>query len=1268
MNMKIIKRLSCLLLALVLLAVMLPLYTPAAPEKYGLKIAGVEITSDNWKSLPYGSTFQYMPTTHTLVIKGDLTLTDSSIGTLIESDIDGLIINLWGNYTLTMNKNNGTFLKLNGDTTITTTANRDVGSLTLKNSSPGGTGILVNDCSLTLDYLFGLDIGDVDYGILGQGDNASLDVIGTAMNINSGYAAVSGFTKGFGIQRGEIVTPKNGKISNGALCDSKGNVAETAEISSTAFADALTDTDKHNLLGQDLNLSTLGEWDPETGTYKDYDIDLLELYNATPRQDCRTFSDFNTLQGSVPPGMALVLGPSDSHPDNTTIRLRGRPTKPGLYVAGLLIAARTSWSTPAIVLVGNVRMAVNYEAPKIDYYDLWIDGFRADSEHMTDILGDGAFSYDPGTKTLTVRKNYTSDWSSVLIRSGVEGLTVKTAEDVVLSSGGTVFQLEKNTRFSGNGRLTVSSEGSYGIQVKNGASLTVLDADLYVSSAGTAVAGSEGGEKLFVTDSRLYAKGKTKAVSGFSGGITLTEPGVAISSPPGGKILGGSIVKGDDSAAPEVLITSVKTYGLKIAGVTVTEANRKDVLGDGAFSFDGDRTLTLKKDYATPFSFDYVYTDIIRNDSVDDLVIAVENNVTLSIYSEWFGVPIRTFTNTTIRGPGRLTLVSGTSSFNPTLEALGDLTLEDVCLTVSGAYWGIQGSLMYPNKLILKNSSVKATVTGSNSAVCNFPEGIELTGCVITNPANGTVSDGKIVKSDGTTNAADVTVSPLVQVTGLTLNKATMNLTVGGSETLTATVTPQNASLKTVFWKSSNPAVAEVDQSGKVTGKSKGEAVITAISNGGPWSKTCAVTVSAPIAVTAVTLSKTKLSIPEGNSEYLTCTVSPSSATDKTVSWQSSNPAVATVSADGKVTAVSKGSATITVKAKDGSNKSAECKVTVTDAVHVTGVKLDKTTMTLPFNGSGTLTATVSPSNASNKLVTWKSSNTAVATVNGAGKVTAVSDGKATITVTTADGGKTASCTVTVKPQVHVKSVKLDKTELTLALGQYPVNEAKLTATVSPSNATFTGVTWKSSDNSVATVYKGTVTAQALGTANITVTTDDGEKTAVCKVTVIQPVHVTGITLKPDELSLGIGETQTITPIIKPTGATNKLVTWESNKPSVASVDCDGAVTGQSVGTAVITGKTLDGAKTAVCTVNVNKLWDFDKTEKSITASDAVTAASPLIVASYKADGQFLGSVFVTGAGKKASVVKYGAKSVTILWLDLATGKPRTAAEKITLE
>ena len=1259
--MKMIRRVSGLLLALVLLAGLLPLETLAAPEKYGLKIAGVEITSDNWMNLPYKEAFQYAPATKELVITNDLTLTDSSVDTLIESSVDGLTIRVRGNFTLTMNNSSGTFLKLNKDATITTTANRDAGSLILRNNSPGGTGILVNDCALTMDYLFDLDIGNVDYGLRGQGKNAALNATGTAMKIDSSTAAISGFSKELEILYGEILTPEDGQVSGGDLCDKKGKIAEAADIRNTAWADVLTDTDAHNLLKQDLSLSTLGEWDPETETYKDYDIDLMELYNAASGIPFLTFYAFNLIQGSVPPGMSLVLGPSNKYPSNrdyTALRLRGRPTKPGLFVAGLWISGRTSYNYVELRPAGNVRIAVNYEPPKP--YNLWIDGFQANSSNLTDITNDGTFSYDPGSKTLTIHKSYDS-FTPNLMKSQIDGLIVDIPEGVTLSAGGTVFQLEKNTRFKGSGQLTVKSTGNYGIQVKNGAFLNIRDADLAVSAAGTAVAGSNGGEKLFVTDARLSAKGGTKGVAGFSGGITLTEPGVAISEPPGGKVSGGSIVKSDDSDAPEVLIAPVKTYDLSICSHTVTEANRKDVLGDGVFSFDGDKTLHIKGDCTSNFT--------IINSGIDGLVIAVDQDSVLSIASTGMGQPMFLRGSTTITGPGSLKLKA--ASYNSGLELGhgGDLTLKDLVLTVEDGNWGIQGSgTYYPNKLTVENSSVRVSINNEwNTAIQYFANGIELTGCVITNPSNGKVIDAeqgrKIVNSDGS-NAKEVTISPLIQVSSLTLNKETMNLAVGGSETLTATVTPENASLKTVSWSSSNPAVAEVDGSGKVTGKSKGEAVITAKSNGGPWSKTCKVTVSDPIAVTGVTLNKTTLSLPVGNSDYLSPIVSPSNATNKAVTWQSDKPAVAAVTADGKVTAVAEGTAKITVKTKDG-GKTAVCTVTVTKAIPVTDVTLNRTELTLPFTGSETLTATVSPADASNKLVTWSSGNPAVAQVNGAGKVSAVSDGTATITVKTADGGKTASCTVTVEPQIHVTGVKLDKTELTLVLGQPPFNEDKLTPTVSPADATFQGVTWKSSDPSIVSVYHGTVTAKALGTADITATTDDGGKTATCKVTVINPVHVTGISIVPDERGLFVGGSDALTPIIKPDNATNKLVIWESNRPDVASVNSYGVVAGKSLGSAVITGKTVDGGKTTVCIVNV--VWNFNKSIKTITTSSAATPNTPVVVASYDAKGQFLGATFVTSAREKAPVVKYGAKSVTIMWIDLATGKPKGAAEKVTL-
>ncbi|MDY6002660.1 MAG: Ig domain-containing protein [Candidatus Cryptobacteroides sp.] len=171
---------------------------------------------------------------------------------------------------------------------------------------------------------------------------------------------------------------------------------------------------------------------------------------------------------------------------------------------------------------------------------------------------------------------------------------------------------------------------------------------------------------------------------------------------------------------------------------------------------------------------------------------------------------------------------------------------------------------------------------------------------------------------------------------------------------------------------------------------------------------------AATVAVTGVSLSKTSISLAEGGSETLLATVSPANATNKAVTWSSSNDSVATVDANGKVTAVNAGTATITVRTVDG-GKTATCNLTVTAVtVAVTGVSLSKTSLSLAEGGSQTLLATVSPANATNKAVTWSSSNDSVATVDASGKVTAVKAGTATITVRTVDGGKTATCNLSV--------------------------------------------------------------------------------------------------------------------------------------------------------------------------------------------------------------------------------------------------------------
>ena len=174
-----------------------------------------------------------------------------------------------------------------------------------------------------------------------------------------------------------------------------------------------------------------------------------------------------------------------------------------------------------------------------------------------------------------------------------------------------------------------------------------------------------------------------------------------------------------------------------------------------------------------------------------------------------------------------------------------------------------------------------------------------------------------------------------------------------------------------------------------------------------------------PINVTGVSLNKTSTSLEVGATETLSATVAPSTATDKTVTFASSDAEVATVDNTGKVTAVKEGNADITVTTKDG-NKTAKCTLTVTaKQIPVTGVTLDKSTLSLEEGATGNLVATISPENASYKAVRFTSSDEAIATVDDKGLVTAVAPGSADITVESIENGsKTAKCAVTVTEPV----------------------------------------------------------------------------------------------------------------------------------------------------------------------------------------------------------------------------------------------------------
>ena len=240
----------------------------------------------------------------------------------------------------------------------------------------------------------------------------------------------------------------------------------------------------------------------------------------------------------------------------------------------------------------------------------------------------------------------------------------------------------------------------------------------------------------------------------------------------------------------------------------------------------------------------------------------------------------------------------------------------------------------------------------------------------------------------------------IVAVTSITLDKTSLSMQVGETETLTATIKPDDATDKTVVWTSSDGSVASVSN-GKITALKSGKATITAKS--GTCSAECMVTVS--VNTESITLDKTTLSLAVGESATLTATVKPDDATDKAVTWSSSDESVVKVD-NGKVTAIKSGKATVTAKC---GGKTAECVVTVT--VPVSSITLDKTTLSLAIGESATLIATVKPDDATDKTVVWSSSDESIAKVDN-GKVMALKIGFAIVTATAANFS--VSCNVTV--------------------------------------------------------------------------------------------------------------------------------------------------------------------------------------------------------------------------------------------------------------
>ncbi len=352
----------------------------------------------------------------------------------------------------------------------------------------------------------------------------------------------------------------------------------------------------------------------------------------------------------------------------------------------------------------------------------------------------------------------------------------------------------------------------------------------------------------------------------------------------------------------------------------------------------------------------------------------------------------------------------------------------------------------------------------------------------------------------------------IVRVAGAALNPTTLNLGVGESEQLVATVMPVNATDQSVIWTSSAPAVANVDDDGLVTALGAGNTVIRVTTVDGGFTATCQVTVT--VRVDSVSVTPTTLSLLPGETASLTATIAPSNATNKNVTWSSSDLNVATVTNTGMVSANNPGTTTITVTTVDG-NKQAYCEVTV-GSTAVTGLTITPPAIIIIKGQSIQLQVTLEPKDATDKRVLWSSSDGNVVGANQDGVITGLAGGQATVTTTTLSGGKTDTCAVTVR--VPVTGVTVEPESLVIP----PGGTGQLTATITPEDATNKQVTWQSADESIATVdNNGIVSGNQAGFVQIIVTTSEGNYAASSSIQVTSCIDHDGDSYGEGEDCLG---------------------------------------------------------------------------------------------------------------------------------------------------
>lgn len=447
--------------------------------------------------------------------------------------------------------------------------------------------------------------------------------------------------------------------------------------------------------------------------------------------------------------------------------------------------------------------------------------------------------------------------------------------------------------------------------------------------------------------------------------------------------------------------------------------------------------------------------------------------------------------------------------------------------------------------------------------------------------------------NSGSTFSTELSVNASIKkpVTGVEVNTPNLEVGKGGELDLGGliVVKPSDASIKDVIYEVDDDTVLTVDETGKVTGVTGGTANVTITSKDDP-----SISVTVPIKVTVATgsvipVGSGTINLVVGDTEDVSSLVSvtPSDATNKELTYTVNDTGIATVDSTGKLTAVAKGSTTITVASKENPAKNCTFIVNVSDLViPITGITV---------NGDSNLSYKVDDSdNLSNKItvnpagytenLTWVTSDNKVATVDTNGQLVIVGAGNCTITVT--GGSQSATINITASPNiVNVESIQAD--ENVIALKEGTSANVSSNFSVLPADATNKVLSYEIVDTDIATVdNSGLVVAKKVGTTSLTVKTTDGtniSRTITIEVTK-DTVDISGVSINgSNKVNVDKGNVVDLGSkvVITPDTATNKDLVWSSNNGCV-TVDSSGKVTGVANGTATITGTTTDGSNISV--------------------------------------------------------------------------------------